>query len=151
MLRGRLIGLDHGLARIGVATSDRTGLLARELRVIARKSKRDDFALLAQIAAQEAAIGWVIGLPSSYDDPEGVYSQAKKVETWVEHFRASTTLPIVMWDEQLTTVDAQELARQFKRPARAHVDDLAARVMLQSYLDAVRARLAEPPNDWIAP
>jgi putative Holliday junction resolvase len=148
-LRGRLIGLDHGLARLGVAVSDRSGLLARELVVIERRSRREDFARLERIAAEQQAIGWVIGLPSTIDDKEGAYPQAAKVQTWVERLRAETPLPIVLWDEQLTTVDAHEMAQRLKRPSRAPVDDLAARVMLQSYLDALRDGLADAPPEWI--
>ena len=142
----RLIGIDHGLARIGVAVSDRVGLTARELAIIERKSKREDFDRLNAIAAQQEAGAFIVGLPSDFDTPKDVeYTQADRVRTWVEHFRQTTPLPIVLWDEQLTTVDAQALARRLKRPARAHVDDLAARLILQSYLDAVRDGLAEPP------
>jgi len=148
-LRGRLIGIDHGLVRIGVAVSDRIGMTARELLVMTRRSKREDFAQLTQIAAEHQAIGWVVGLPSPYDDVEGVYSQSKKVETWVGYLRETTTLPIVLWDEQLTSVDARALAHQQKRPLRAPVDDLAARVMLSSYLDALHDGLATAPPEWI--
>lgn len=145
-ITGRLLGIDHGLARIGIAVSDAAGLLARELTIIERKSKREDFAKLTQIAEEQQVVALIVGLPSDYDDsPDVEYTQADKVRTWVARLRETTTLPIVLWDEQLTTVDAQELARQHKRPARAHVDDLAARVMLQSYLDAVRDGLADPP------
>lgn len=144
----RLIGVDHGLARIGVAVSDRAGLTARELTILSRKSKREDFERLNQIAAEQEAGAFIVGLPSDFDTPEDVeYTQADRVRTWVERFRETTTLPILLWDEQLTTVDAHEMARRLKRPARAYVDDLAARVMLQSYLDAVRDGLAEPPPD----
>ncbi len=142
----RLVGVDHGLARIGVAVSDRTGLTARELTIVERKSKREDFERLNRIAAEQEAGAFVVGLPSDFDTPEVVeYTQADRIRAWVDHFRQATTLPIVLWDEQLTTVDAHELARRLKRPPRARVDDLAARVMLQSYLDAVRDGLAEPP------
>lgn len=142
----RLIGIDHGLARIGVAVSDRTRLTARELAIITRRSKREDFARLNTLAAEQEAEAFVVGLPSDFDTPEEVeYTQADRVRNWVEHFRETTPLPIVLWDEQLTTVDAQALARRLKRPSRTHVDDLAARVMLQSYLDALRDGLAEPP------
>lgn len=140
------IGIDHGEARIGVAVSDKALLTARELLIIQRKSKREDFAKLNQIAAEQEATAFIVGLPSNFDTPEGVeYTQADKVRTWVERFSETTSLPIVLWDEQLTTVDAQDMARRMKRPPRAHVDDLAARVMLQSYLDALRDGLAEPP------
>lgn len=142
----RYIGIDHGDARIGVAVSDKALLTARELVVIQRKSKREDFARLNQIATQHEATAFVVGLPSDFDTPEGVeYTQADKVRTWVERFAETTTLPIVLWDEQLTSVDAHEMAHRMKRPPRAHVDDLAARVMLQSYLDALRDGLAEAP------
>jgi len=145
MIERRLIGIDHGLARIGVAVSDRVGLTARELAIIERKSKRDDFARLNTIAAEQDAAAFIVGLPTDYEAPEGVYTQDMRVRTWVEQFKATTTLPIILWDEQLTTVEAHELAHRLKRPPRAHVDDLAARLILQSYLDAVRDGLAEPP------
>lgn len=148
-LRGRLIGVDHGLARLGIAVSDRSGFLARELGVIERRSRREDFATLERIAVEQAAIGWVIGLPSTIDDRDGAYPQAAKVQTWVDRLRAETPLPIVLWDEQLTTVDAHEMARRLRRPPRAPVDDLAARVMLQSYLDALRDGLADAPPEWL--
>ncbi len=142
----RFVGIDHGNARIGVALSDKALLTARELLIIERKSKREDFEKLNQIAAEQEATAFIVGLPSDYDTPETVeYTQADKVRTWVERFSATTALPIVLWDEQLTTVDAQEMAHRLKRPPRAHVDDLAARVMLQSYLDALHDGLAEPP------
>ncbi|MCK6577098.1 MAG: Holliday junction resolvase RuvX [Anaerolineae bacterium] len=137
-LKGRLLGIDHGLARIGVAVSDRVGLTARELLVIHRKSKREDFDKLAKVTKEQQVIGIIVGLPSEYDDPEGVYTQASKVRNWVEYLRQAIPLPVVLWDEQLTSVDAQEWAKRLKRPLRAPIDDLAARIMLQSYLDAVR-------------
>jgi putative Holliday junction resolvase len=145
MIDRRLIGIDHGIARIGVAVSDRAGLTARELAVITRKSKAEDFARLNRMAAEQDAAAFVVGYPNDDEAPEGVYTSADRVMAWVEQLKAATTLPVVLWDEQLTTVDAHELARRLKRPHRIPVDDLAARLMLQSYLDAVRDGLAEPP------
>ena len=145
MIDARLIGIDHGLARIGVAVSDRTGLTARELAIIERKSKREDFARLNAHRRRAGSRRVCCRAALDYEAPEGVYTQDERVRTWVEQFKAATTLPILLWDEQLTTVDAHELARRLKRPPRAHVDDLAARLILQSYLDAVRDGLAEPP------
>jgi putative Holliday junction resolvase len=141
----RLIGIDHGLARIGVAVSDRTGLIARELAIVNRKSKREDFARLNHIAAEQDAGAFVVGLPLDDEAPEGVYTSEDRVRAWVENFKQATTLPIILWDEQLTTVDAHDLARSLRRKPQLPVDDLAARLMLQSYLDAVRDGLADPP------
>ncbi len=144
----RLIGIDHGLARLGVAVSDRERLVARELAIITHKSKREDFARINQIAAEQAAAAFVVGLPSDFDTPPEVeYTQADRVQAWVRRFKETTALPIILWDEQLTTVDAHELAHRLKRPPRAHVDDLAARLILQSYLDAVRDGLADPAGE----
>lgn len=145
MIERRLLGIDHGLARIGVAVSDRAGLTARELTILTRKSKREDFARLNALAAEQDAAAWIVGLPDDDEAPEGVYTSADRVRAWIEQLRATTPLPIILWDEQLTTVDAHELARRLRRPPRAHVDDLAARLILQSYLDAVRDGLAAPP------
>ncbi len=117
------------------------------MAIITRTSKREDFAKLNALAAQHEAQAFVVGIPSDFDTPEDVeYTQADRVRAWVERFKATTSLPIVVWDEQLTTVDAHELAHRLKRPPRAHVDDLAARLILQSYLDAVREGLAEFPD-----
>ncbi|MAU10986.1 MAG: Holliday junction resolvase RuvX [Anaerolineaceae bacterium] len=142
---GRLIGIDHGLARIGIAVSDASGIVARELTIITRASKAEDFAQIKQIAADENAVAFVVGIPSSLDAAEGTFTQADKVRNWIGYFSETTDLPIVEWDEQLSSDDAREIARIQKRPYDAHIDDLAARVILQSYLNALNDGLAAPP------
>lgn len=142
---GRLLGIDHGTKRIGLAVSDPSGLVAKELTVLKRKSKAEDFARINYIAAEQTIVAFVVGLPNNLDAPPDVHQQADTVRLWVERFAETTTLPIVLWDEQLTSEDAHEIARSKRRKIGEPVDDLAARVMLQSYLDAVRDGLAEPP------
>ena len=144
---GKLLGIDHGLARIGLAVSDATGLVARELAIIHRKSKREDFAQISRVIEQEQVVGIVVGLPNNLDAVPGQYQQADKVRNWVEHLHAITPLPIIFWDEQLTSEEARELAHQKRRKPAEPIDDLAARIILQSYLDAVRHRLAELPPE----
>ncbi|QPC80893.1 Holliday junction resolvase RuvX [Phototrophicus methaneseepsis] len=141
---GRLIGLDHGLARIGIAVSDASGIVARELLVLDRASKQEDFAKINQIAIEHNAIAFIVGIPYS-DAPEEQYTQADKVRTWIGRFQEQTDLPIIEWDEQLTSDDAREIAKIQKRDRRAPIDDLAARLILQSYLDALKDGLAPPP------
>lgn len=141
---GRLLGLDHGLKRIGVAVSDTLGLTARELCIIKRGSRAEDFARIHQIATEEAVTALVVGLPH-HDAPPDVHTQADTVRLWAERLAQAVPLPIVFWDEQLTSVDAAELARRARRRPDQPIDDLAARVMLQSYLDALRDGLATPP------
>lgn len=141
---GKLLGIDHGLARIGVAVSDALGVSARELRIIQRTSKKADFALLNQIAAQEGVVAFVVGIPHN-DGPPGAHTQADTVRRWIDRFQQATALPILEWDEQLSSEDAKELAKQQGRKPTEAVDDLAARVILQSYLDALHDGLATPP------
>ena len=151
MMVGRLLGIDHGLARIGLAVSDATGSVARELSIIKRTTRQADFAKLNHVIAEQRVVALVVGLPSNYEAAPGTFTQADKVRNWVEHLKAATTLPIVLWDEQLTSADAAELARQKRRKPREPIDDLAARLILQSYLDALRDGLAPPPNPTIPP
>ncbi len=143
---GKLLGIDHGLARIGLAVSDATGLIARELDIIHRQSKREDFEKLLRHAHEQQAVGFVVGLPVNYEATEQTITHTQKVLNWVEYLKPYTTLPIILWDEQLSSHDAAELARQKRRPIKAPIDDLAARVILQSYLDALRDGLAELPD-----
>lgn len=145
MINSRLLGIDHGIQRIGLAVSDPTGLIARELQIIHRKSRAEDFTAINTIAAEHQAIALIVGLPTNYDAPAGAYTQADTVRLWVERLSATTDLPIILWDEQLTSEDARELAKQQRRKPTDPIDDLAARLILQSYLDAVRAGLADPP------
>ncbi len=142
---GRLLGIDHGLARIGLAVSDATGTVARELTIIRRRSKKEDFEKINRIAAEQQVVAIVIGLPYNLDAAPEQYSQADKVRNWARAFAETTDLPIIFWDEQLTSEDAKELARRQRRKPADPVDDLAARLILQSYLDALRDGLAEPP------
>jgi putative Holliday junction resolvase len=142
----KLLGIDHGLKRIGLAVSDTTGMIARELSVIQRKSNREDFERINHIIREQRAAGIIVGLPINSDAEPGEYTQADTVRNWVGRFEQTTPLPILLWDEQLTSVDAREISIRQGRKARDPIDDLAARVMLQSYLDAVRDGLAKLPE-----
>jgi putative Holliday junction resolvase len=143
---GRLLGIDHGIKRIGLAVSDFSWLIARELMVINRKSRKVDFELLNRIIEEQHAVAIVIGLPSNLDLDAGVHTQADTVRLWVERFAETTDVPIILWDEQMSSVDAQELSRQRKRKVTDPIDDLAARLILQSYMDALREGLAHAPD-----
>jgi putative Holliday junction resolvase len=146
-IHGRLLGIDHGLKRIGIAVSDSSGLLARELDIIQRTSRADDFAKIIQHIQRQGVIALVVGCPMDVERAEqGLFSQADKVRNWVGHLRSAAPVPIILWDETMTSLDAKDLAHQIRRKPEAPIDDLAARLMLQSYLDAVRDGLAEFPG-----
>jgi putative Holliday junction resolvase len=137
--RGKLLALDVGLARIGVATCDPLWLSVRPLTVIRRTSRRNDFAEIARLITDEEIVAIICGLPLNMDGSEG--SQAATVREWAlrlaQALRAllSRSLPIIFWDERLTTFEAQNFQAT---GAKAAEDALAAAVILQSYLDAMR-------------
>lgn len=145
---GRLIGIDHGNQRIGLAVSDAMGLGARELTILKSKGDAADFAQIAAIAKRESAVGIVVGIPHNPNAHVGAPKQADIVLDWSARLRSALQLPVAEVGEYLTSKEAKQLARQFKRDPRQPVDDLAARVILQSYLDALSYGSATfPPPD----
>lgn len=142
---GKLLGIDHGIKRIGVAISDASQLVARELCIIVRKSRAEDFAQLNRIVHEHRVEAIIVGLPL-HDVTEGHYTQADTVRLWAKRFQDTTPLPILLWDEQLTSEDAKIIAQRQGRKIDKPIDDLAARLILQSYLDALRDGLAPPPS-----
>jgi putative Holliday junction resolvase len=128
-----------------LAVSDRSWLVARELMIIRRTTREADFAKINAAAAQHQVCAVVIGLPSDEFRAEGEHTQADTVKLWTERFQATTTLPVVFWDEQMSSEEAKPLARRARRTPTEPIDDLAARVILQSYLNALRDGLAPHP------
>ncbi len=137
----RILGVDHGEKRIGLAISDPSGTIAGPLSVIQHVSRAVDAAQVAALAAEHQAELIVIG--QSFDE-EGRANQAgRRAERFAEALKGQTALPIVLWDESMSTSDAREfrLAMGVSRKKRAgHLDDAAAAVILQSYLDAQHDR-----------
>lgn len=145
---GRLIGIDHGTQRIGLAISDAMGIGARELTILTSKGDDADFAEIAAIAKRESALGIVVGIPHNPNAPCGAPKQADIVLDWCARLRSAVQLPVAEVSEYLTSAEAQELARSLKRRPREPIDDLAARIILQSYLDALSYGSATfPPTD----
>jgi len=137
---GKLLALDVGLARIGVAVCDPLRLAARPLTVIQRRSRRDDFAELAKLAQQQEVVAVICGLPLNMDGSEG--PQAQSVRKWAERCAYAlrvllgNPLSVIFWDERLSTFAAQELLAGNKD--KTAEDAAAAAVILQNYLDAQR-------------
>lgn len=137
----RLLGLDVGERRIGVAVSDPTGTIARPLHALERASRADDFSAIAALVREYEASSVVVGQPLSLDGSVG--PQARRVARYVEALAAHLDVPVVPWDERFSTARADEILRQTrrekaKRRARAsgEIDAVAAAVILQSYLDS---------------
>ncbi len=137
----RVLGIDHGEIRIGVAISDPTGTIARPFSVIRHASRAIDAAQVAALATEQQVELIVVG--QSFDEEGRANAAGRRAERFAEALRAQTTLPIVLWDESLSTADARDFAIEMgiSRKKRAgHLDDAAAAVLLQSYLDARQAK-----------
>jgi putative Holliday junction resolvase len=137
----RLLALDIGDRRVGVAVSDPTGLLASPLTVIRRTSKVEDFRRIGRLAREQSVAGLVIGYPLNDDGTAG--PQARRVERYAAALAEALEaeglrLFICLWDERMSTLRAEELMREGgwkARERRARVDAVAAAVILQDYLD----------------
>lgn len=145
---GKLLALDVGLVRIGVAACDPLGLSVRPLTVITRKSRREDFDRLGALVRQEEAEALICGLPLNMDGSEG--EQAQSTRRWAGRLvRAlkhilGTAPPVIFWDERLSSFAADEfLAAQPRGKHTVGQDAVAAAIILQSYLDAWRRGAGE--------
>lgn len=137
----RVLGLDVGERRVGIAISDPTGTVARPLQALVRGSREEDFAAIAALVVEHDVGLVVVGRPLSLDGTEG--PQARRVARYAEALAARLPVRLVSWDERFTTVEAEEILRQSRskremRRARTagELDAVAAAVILQSYLDS---------------
>ena len=137
---GRVLGLDLGSVRIGVAVSDPDGTVASPIEVVTRSGDRArDHRRIAELVAEEEAGVVVVGLPRSLDGSNGPAAEAALAE--VDELAVVLDVPVVTHDERFTTVTAHEQLRAAGvggRQRRAVVDQQAATVLLQSWLDAGR-------------
>ncbi|MEW6579138.1 MAG: Holliday junction resolvase RuvX [Chloroflexota bacterium] len=134
---GRLLGIDHGLKVIGLAVCDPTGLIARPLRLLRRTSRRADFAAIARVIAEQGAIAVVVGLPLSPPHIT-VHTQADTVRLWASRLAAAIPVPVYLWNERYSSQEAADLLAEVGRSQPERVDAVAAAVILQSFLDALR-------------
>ncbi len=133
----RVLGIDHGDARIGLAMSDELGMLAHPLETVALKDTPDPIAHIAAVVAAKDIGTIIIGLPKNMDGTLG--AAAEKVRIFVEKLRAKVTCPVRLWDERLTTVAAQRSLHEVGRNAkqsRQVIDQVAAQLILQGWLDS---------------
>ena len=134
----RILAIDHGERRFGLAISDVTGMIARPLEVV----EGEDSALrrVDEIVDADAVERIVVGFPLDMDGGEG--TKAQVVKEFKKRLEARVGIPVRLWDERLTTVQAERILRDSGLSAgkrRARVDMVAAQIILQSYLDSSRA------------
>jgi putative Holliday junction resolvase len=135
----RIMALDVGEVRIGVALSDETGTLASGLTTLSATGPRKDAQSVARLVQAHGAGTLVVGIPYRLDGSVG--PQAEKVMAFVERLRRSVRVPVETWDERLTSVEADERLAEAGVPRhrrKGRLDQAAAAVVLQEYLDARR-------------
>ncbi len=137
-LPGRILAIDFGLKRVGLAVSDPMQIIATALDTITYKSRRKLLHHLVEVVQKNEITKVVIGLPRHMDGSEG--EMAKAVRRLMDELAGLVAAPIVAWDERLSSVQAERALREMGVPARAakrgEVDRLAAVFILRSYLDS---------------
>jgi putative Holliday junction resolvase len=133
----RILAVDPGSKRIGLALSDPTGTIANPLAVVQHVARQVDAAVVAELAAAHEAGLIVIG--QSLDDDGNPSFEGRRSKRFAEALKTQTSIPVTLWDESFTTQDARLARIQMgasRKSRSGHLDNLAATVLLQSYLDA---------------
>jgi putative Holliday junction resolvase len=136
----RILAIDHGERRIGLAISDLTGTIANPLTVIQHVSRAIDAAQVATLAAEQGASLIVVG--QSFDEDGQPNLAGRRAERFAGALREQTDLPVELWDESFSTQNARAARTRMdvsKKNRAGHLDEIAATVILQSYLDAQNA------------
>jgi putative Holliday junction resolvase len=148
---GRILALDPGERRIGVALSDELGILASPLCILQRRGSERASAV-AELVREHGAVEIVVGFPRTLRGEIG--PQARRVERFVEELRGAVDVPVRLWDERYSTAEATARLAATRKPsagrrnraAPPHVDALAAAVILQEYLDSRRSSSSFSPS-----
>ena len=132
----RVLALDVGFRTIGLAVSDPLGITAQGLQTIRRRNKRADFEALGQVLQRYAVREIVVGYPLRMSGSAG--AQSEKISAFAEELRRRFALPVHLWDERLTSAQANRLLRETEMSIRRRsqvVDRLAAVLILQCFLE----------------
>jgi putative pre-16S rRNA nuclease len=132
----RFMGLDVGKARIGVAVSDETGLIARGIATLQRTSRTKDFEILARLVEENEVGHVVVGNPLNMNGTAG--KQSLTMRGFVEQLRSVISVEVSLWDERLSSFTAEQLLIERGRhwsKRKQDIDRLAAVVILQDFLD----------------
>jgi putative Holliday junction resolvase len=133
----RLLGLDVGNRRIGIAVSDLLGITAQGLDTLERRNKRYDLQHLARVIRDYNVSEIVVGLPRRLSGTDS--AQTEKVFTFVEDLKKKFSIPIHLWDERLTSAQANRFLKEAElsiEKRAAAVDRIAAMLILQSFIEA---------------
>src|SRR6266498_3541490 len=138
----RILAVDHGEKRIGLALSDPTATIASPFKVIQHVSRLMDAAQVATLAADNEVVLIVIG--QSYDEEGNPNLAGRRAAKFAEALKQQTQIPVILWDESFSTQDARSTRIEMgtsRQKRVGHMDELAAVMILKSYLDANRPML----------
>ncbi|MDD5475688.1 MAG: Holliday junction resolvase RuvX [Syntrophales bacterium] len=136
----RILGLDYGTRRIGVAVSDELGITAQALCTLERKTLASDMERIARIAEERAVSSIVIGYPVRTDGTEGV--ECERVKRFATRLAERCSCSVVTWDEAFSTKEAETLlieADVSRKKRKKIIDSVAASLILQGYLDSAKS------------
>lgn len=140
----RILGIDYGTRRVGLALSDETGIVAQSLETLSHTGSMEVLLRKIQEIVQRHGVGeCVVGLPLNMNGTRG--EKAKEAEAFAEELKSFIHLPVHLWDERLTTASVEKELSRFGvgSPRRKKlVDRIAAQLILQNYLDCQRSRSA---------
>ncbi|MCR4807959.1 MAG: Holliday junction resolvase RuvX [Lachnospiraceae bacterium] len=140
----RILGLDYGTKTVGVAMSDPLLLTAQGIEIIRREHEnklRRTYARIEELIRENGVEKIVLGYPRNMDDSEG--ERCIKTREFADGLTRRTGLPVIFWDERLTTVAADEImieAGLNREERKEHVDKIAASIILQDYLEDLRTK-----------
>jgi putative Holliday junction resolvase len=140
---GRILGLDVGARRIGIAVSDPLGVTAQGLETLHRRNRRYDLGELRRVIRQYEISEIVVGNPLQMSGEVG--RQAEKMATFAGQIESAFDLPVHLWDERLSTAEAHRLLDETEirdQRRKEVIDKMAAVLILQSFLDARAAKLS---------
>ena len=141
----RVLGLDVGSKTIGMAVSDPLGITAQGLETMRRRNKRLDFGQLQSVIDQYRVTEIVVGYPLRMSGMEG--TQSEKMQLFAEELRKRFKLPVHLWDERLTSAEANRVLRDSEMSIKRRgevVDRLAAVLILQSWMEARAVNKSSP-------
>ncbi len=148
----RIMGLDYGSKTVGVALSDPLFITAQRLMTIRRKSPgklRQTLARIEELAAEYEVDKIILGYPKNMNNTEG--ERCEKTREFQQLLERRTGLAVILWDERLTTVAAGQIMRDSGirvEKREAYVDQIAAELILQGYLDLMNARPPGPQEHY---
>ena len=134
--RGRILAIDFGLVRLGLALSDALGITAQGLETLQRSNKEADLSAIARLAREHSVAGIILGHPIG---PSGQETEmSRRAARFAGELRSRVEVPVELWDERFTSAEADRSLQESgldRRKRRQHRDRVAAQILLQSYLD----------------